>query len=583
MGFLSPDLPTIDLAQWRNGTHGDRIRVLAQHLAERGFGTPDAMRYFHVVRIVIYIVGALAFALSTNGIDGWGSIGSWWREPIVFQKLVLWSLLFEALGLGCGFGVPNSRWFAPIDSPLRWLRPGTIRLPPWPNRLLLTKGDTRTPFDAALYGLFVVATVFALLSDGTGPDVGLNTTIGVIPVWKIADIVGLLTLLGLRDKAVFLAARGEVYGTFTVAFLFTGTDMIIAAKLVMVVIWVGAAASKFQRHAPFAIASMMSNSPIIPAWVKRRFYQRFPDDLRPGRLSRLVAYGGTFVEFTAPLVLLCSPGIVPVLGDRLILAATALVLFHLAILSSMPIGVPLEWNAFMIFGIFTLFLDKADLGLDDLKHPVPVAILMVVVVGTVILGNVFPGKVWLLPTAMRNAAGNGNTTRWCLTPAAAEQIEKNVVMFAGMPRSRLEKHYGKDEIEIESYLGYALRAMTTHGRALFTLTNRAIPPGRGGDYTTVDGEWICGAAVGWHFGDGSIHNEQLVAALQRRCQFGPAEVRIVMLNAQPIHRQIQRYRLVDAAIGEFERGVVRVADMVTRQPWADDVPVHVADTVASTK
>jgi len=51
-------------------------------------------------------------------------------------------------------------------------------------------------------------------------------------------------------------------------------------------------------------------------------------------------------------------------------------------------------------------------------------------------------------------------------------------------------------------------------------------------------------------------------------------VRVVMLDAQPIHRQTQQYRLVDAATGEFERGYVSVADMVTRQPWADDVPVH---------
>jgi hypothetical protein len=35
--------------------------------------------------------------------------------------------------------------------------------------------------------------------------------------------------------------------------------------------------------------------------------------------------------------------------------------------------------------------------------------------------------------------------------------------------------------------------------------------------------------------------------------------------------------LVDAATGEFERGVVRVADMVVRQPWADDVPVEVVN------
>ena len=34
-------------------------------------------------------------------------------------------------------------------------------------------------------------------------------------------------------------------------------------------------------------------------------------------------------------------------------------------------------------------------------------------------------------------------------------------------------------------------------------------------------------------------------------------------------------RLVDAATGEFERGYVNVADMVTRQPWDDTVPVQV--------
>lgn len=36
-----------------------------------------------------------------------------------------------------------------------------------------------------------------------------------------------------------------------------------------------------------------------------------------------------------------------------------------------------------------------------------------------------------------------------------------------------------------------------------------------------------------------------------------------------------QYRLADAATGEFERGHVRGADMVTRRPWADDLPVHV--------
>jgi hypothetical protein len=41
--------------------------------------------------------------------------------------------------------------------------------------------------------------------------------------------------------------------------------------------------------------------------------------------------------------------------------------------------------------------------------------------------------------------------------------------------------------------------------------------------------------------------------------------------------------LVDAATGEFERGYVNVADMVTGQPWSDDIPVHVEWSSAATK
>ena len=72
-----------------------------------------------------------------------------------------------------------------------------------------------------------------------------------------------------------------------------------------------------------------------------------------------------------------------------------------------------------------------------------------------------------------------------------------------------------------------------------------------------------------------MHNEQLIAALQRRCRFEPGEVRVVLIDAQPIHRQRQDYRLVDAATGEFERGHVDVADLVSRQPWDDTAVVHV--------
>ncbi|WP_280433619.1 DUF3556 domain-containing protein [Nocardia brasiliensis] len=570
MGFLEPDLPVVDLPEWRKGTRGERIRPMARHWAEVGFGTPVALHLFYVGKIFLYILGGWLVVLTTAGIDGFTAVGDWWSEPIVFQKVVLYTLLFEVVGLGCGFGPLNNRFFPPLGSILYWLRPKTIRLPPWPGRVPLTKGTDRTIIDIALYAALLVAVSVALCSDGTGPVPELSTSVGLLPGWEIAVILGLLAAIGLRDKVIFLAARGEVYGTLTVTFLFTAADPIVAAKVVFVVIWMGAATSKLNKHFPFVVSTMMSNSPVFRRKsLKRRFFENFPDDLRPGRLSRLFAHGGTVVEMGVPVVLFFSHG-----GPVTVVAAILMIGFHLAILTAVPMGVPLEWNVFMIFGVLVLFVAHADLGLAALTQPVPVAVLFVVIAGIVVAGNLFPRKISFLP-GMRYYAGNWDTTMWCVKPSAAAKISRHVVAIASMPQAQLERFYGKDRAEVPMYMGYAFRAMNTHGRALFTLVHRAMPAGHEDDYVLTDGERICSTAVGWNFGDGHMHNEQLIAALQQRCHFEPGEVRVVLLDAQPIYKGTQAYRLVDAATGEFEHGVVHVADMVTRQPWADDVPVHV--------
>jgi hypothetical protein len=481
-------------------------------------------------------------------------------------------MLFEVVGLGCGFGPLNNRFFPPMGSILYWLRPKTIRLPPWPSRIPLTKGTARTPFDAALYAALLVTLLVALFSDGTGPIPALDTTVGVLPIWQIWTILGLLAVLGLRDKVIFLAARGEVYASFTVAFLFAGygVDMIIAAKLVCLVIWLGAATSKLNKHFPFVISTMMSNNPVFrPRWIKRRFFEHFPDDLRPGRLSRWLAHFSTAIEGLVPLVLFFSHG-----GWPTAIAAFVMLCFHFGILSSIPMGVPLEWNVFMMFSVLALFVGHAQVGLTDMTTPLPI-VLFVVVAGTVVIGNLFPRMVSFLP-GMRYYAGNWDTTLWCIKPSAEQKIADNVVSIASMPAAQMEKFYGsKETAEMYLYMGYAFRSFNTHGRAMFTLAHRAMAGQNEADYMLTDGERICSTAIGWNFGDGHMHNEQLIAALQVRCHFEPGEVRVLLLDAQPIHRQTQQYRLVDAATGEFESGYVKVADMVTRQPWDDTVPVHV--------
>ncbi|MGW3281880.1 DUF3556 domain-containing protein [Nocardia rhamnosiphila] len=569
-GILRPSLPVVDFDEWSRGTRAEKLRPMARHWAEVGFGTPVPLHLLYVVKICLYLLGGWLFALTTEGIDGFTAVGTWWSEPIVFQKVVLFTMLFEVVGLGCGFGPLNNRFFPPMGSILYWLRPGTIRLPPWPDRVPGTRGTRRTLFEVVFYAALLIMLLVALVSNGTGPDAALGTSVGVLPVWQIAAILGVLAVLGLRDKTIFLAARGEVYAALAVTFLFGGADLIVGAKIVFVVIWIGAAVSKLNKHFPFVVSTMMSNSPVVrPRALKRLFFERFPDDLRPGRLSRWFAHGGTAVEMGAPLVLFFAHG-----GWPTAVAATALIGFHLVILTAIPMGVPLEWNVFMIFGVLTLFVAHAEVGLSAVGNPVPLVLLLIVLAGVVTLGNLFPRKVSFLP-GMRYYAGNWDTTLWCIRPSADAKIRAGIVAVATMPAAQLQRFYGSPEAaQIPLYLGYAFRAFNTHGKALFTLAHRAMAGHDEADYVLTDGERICSTALGWNFGDGHLHSEQLIAALQQRCGFEPGEVRVVLLDAQPIHRQTQRYRLVDAATGEFESGSVRVADMVVRQPWDDDVPVY---------
>ena len=90
---------------------------------------------------MIYVGGAALVISTTPGLGSVFDPASWWDQPIVYQKLIVWTLLYEVVGLGCGSGPLTSRFNPPIGSILYWLRPGTIRLPPWPDQVPLTRGD----------------------------------------------------------------------------------------------------------------------------------------------------------------------------------------------------------------------------------------------------------------------------------------------------------------------------------------------------------------------------------------------------------------------------------------------------------
>jgi len=581
MGFINPTDPPMEYEKWKRLPHLERIKVLAQDWALNGFGTPSFVYLLYMVKLVVYAGGGLlVISATTPDLGGLGSLGDWWTEPIVFQKAVIWTLLWEVLGLGAG-SLPLTLRFSPmIGGVLYWLRPGTTRLPPWPERVPLTRGNRRTLFDVALYAGLIAAALNLLLSGGIdwsrevpGPGLSLLVlfTPGRLDPVAVGVLLALLGALGLRDKVPFLAARAEIYGNLAIIFLFPVTNLIVAAQLVFVCIWWGAASSKLNRHFPFVVTVMISNTP-WNRWraAKRRLYRDHPEDLRPSSMGALTAHMGTVMEFTLPLILLVSQG-----GWIGTLAVAGMVIFHLHILSTFPLAVPLEWNIFMIFGVLFLFGHYGDTSWSTLDDPLLLAILAVTCVGLPVLGNFRPDLVSFLPS-MRYYAGNWVTSQWLFRKAgdAEAKLDAELVKPAPIVTKQLAKFYDPELIEVLIYKGLAFRSMHSHGRALNGLVQRAVDDVE--DYTVREGELVAGVVLGYNFGDGHFHDQRLLAAVQEHCHFEPGEVRVVVLESQAAHTQRQCYRIFDAATGLVEEGWVNVADMVERQPWLDERPFPVA-------
>jgi len=554
MGFIRPTLPTVDPLTWPQTSRLARIRLLAPFWVDNGFGTQYVVHVVYVVKCLLYAGGALLVA----------GPGTGWTEPIFFEKVVVYSLLFEVLGLGCGSGPLTLRIKPPIGGVLYWLRPGTVRLPAFGSRVPLTRGTRRTLVDVALYAGVVLAAVWFLAASGTDR----------VPPERVLPLLVLLPLLGLRDKTIFLAARSEHYLLTAALFLFPVTEMLAGAQLVMLLLWWGAATSKLNRHFPFVVSIMISNAPLHRSRrLRRALYRRYPEDLRPSGLSRALAHGGTLIEYTMPLVLVFSPS-----RTVTLVAVAVMVVFHLHILSTFPMGVPMEWNVFMIFSTLFLFGAHGDVGPGQVRSPWIFAILAVAAAAVVVAGNLFPAKVSFL-LAMRYYAGNWATSLWCFRRPAEDRLDTHIRKVAPSVRTQVRALYGDDDADLIFNLGNAWRAMHHHGRALNGLLPRALDDPDA--YEIVEGETVAGVILGWNFGDGHLHHEQLLDAVQERCGYAPGELRVVILESQPIHRQWQHYRIVDAATGLVEAGHVRVSDMVSQQPWLDETATLACHPLAS--
>lgn len=578
MGFMNPTLPDIDIDEFRQLPRRDRVRASVQHWGQHGFGTPKAILIIYVLKIVGYAVGGAAIiGATTPGLGGLSDVGSWWTEPIVLQKAVLWTLTFEVMGLGCGFGPLTFHFMPPLTAPLMWLRPGTTRLAPWPDKVPFTRGHRRTLIDVALYAGVVGAGWYAILQPGSVDRIPAGFDVGLLDASAVLPLLVLLPLMGLRDKTIFLAARSEQYLVMVALFLFPFAEFITGSRLVLVAIWWGAATSKLNHHFPFVVSTMMTNGPGRPRAFKRILFRDYPDDMRPSRAAFWIAHIGTVVEYTVPALMLLGGG-----GTLTKAGVIFMIVFHLHIISALPLGVPLEWNVFFIYATPYLFWHLGDGALLP-QSPGLAIFLVLALLAFPIYGSLRPDKVSFL-ASMRYYAGNWATSVWLMTDEGERKFHEGLTTISPSIEDQLRVfRYSEAEITFLSHKVYAFRSMHSHGRALNGLIRRLVDDPE--SYSRHEGEIVAGLALGWNFGEGHLHDESLVEAVQAQCGFEPGEVRVAYLESQPIHRGTQAYRLIDAATGELERGTIRVTDMIAQQPWLDDAetpfPVTVERTASS--
>jgi hypothetical protein len=563
MGFKTGDFPPVDPDTFLEKPLMDRTKALALHWVEYGFGTPKMIHVIYLVKMtVLWFVAGAAIAVLTSDVGSVWDIGGWWDEPIVYQKAVVWTMLLEVVGIAGSWG-PLAGKFRPMTGGiLYWARPGTIRLRPW-KAVPGTNGDTRTILDVALYLAFIGVLVALLVLPGNASGL-VNPALALVAV-------ALLVLCGLRDKTIFLAARGEQY---LPALVFFGTlgfvDMIVALKLLIVTVWFGAGVSKLGRHFSNVVAPMMSNSPSIPFRAfKRAQYRDFPHDLRPSKVAHLLAHGGgTFVEIVTPLVLLFSTN-----RTVTLLAVAVMVIFHFFIIGAFALAVPQEWNlqfAYTTVFLFAGFPAQDGYGVGAMSSAGLTLALVAGLLFFPVLGNLRPDLVSFLPS-MRQYAGNWASATWAFVPGAEAKLDR----LPRVARSQIDQlqalGYPQPIAEVTMQQTIAWRTMHSQGRGLFSVLLRHIPDID--RWTIREAEFACNSVIGFNFGDGHLHNEDLLAAIQKRCGFAPGEFLVAWVESQPIHKPTQEYKLIDVATGVLERGTWKVADAVNEQPWLPNGPI----------
>ena len=567
MGYRTAELPPVDLDEFAKIPFFPRMKLLQLHWVEQGFGTPKNTSIFYIWKLFWYGLFGLIFAGAfTRGLE-FNNIGDWWHQPILYQKLMIWTILLEIVGLAATCGPLAFHFDPPIGGILYWWQNDTLRVPPYPNHVPFTKGSRRTPWDTGLYKAILASLVMLLFLSGNRQIKGLpKGSVGILPQWAVLLYCGLIVTMGLRDKVVFLSARCEQYVPTLLCFgLFHNfTDMIVAAKIFIVVIWMGAGFSKMQHGFSSTVAIMIQNTPWV-VWdrFRKATVRDYPNDLRPSKLTHAVAHiGGTTCELVMPLVLLFSP-----YHWLTWVAIVSIWMLHTFIISTFPLAVPLEWNVFFMFCVAFLFANfhaGSGYGVGDM-NPALLAIVVFAALAPIVLGALRPQYVSFL-VGMKQYAGNWASATFSFRNKSMEdRINEKIVKSSENQIDQIEPLFGKEITEIFIQKAVAFRMMHPMGRMHISALMRHTPGLD--DRIQREGEFVSNVLTGWNFGDGHCLDERLIAGLQERCQYEPGDVVVAWTESQPAFSKKVQNRVIDAALGCVEKGWYHNDDAANAQPW----------------
>jgi hypothetical protein len=347
-------------------------------------------------------------------------------------------------------------------------------------------------------------------------------------------------------------------------------DMVVAAKIFIVVIWMGAGFSKLQHGFSSTVAIMVQNTPwnVFPKF-RLKTVKDYPNDLRPSTLTHFLAHvGGTLCELVMPLVLLFSPW--PWLTW---VAIVSMWMLHTFIISTIPLAVPLEWNVFFMFVaafLFANFHAGSGYAVTDMD-PVLLAIVVAVALFPIVLGALRPQYVSFL-VGMKQYAGNWASATFSLRNKEIEdRINERIVKAADNQIDQLEPLFGIEISEIFLQKAVAFRMMHPMGR--MHISGLLCHVDDLDHRVQREGEFLSNVLTGWNFGDGHCLDERLIAGWQERCQYEPGDVIAVFTEAQPAFSKIVQYRVIDAALGTVEKGWYHNDDAFNTQPWLPDGPI----------